>query len=256
MEQLQRKLDFSGKTAIVTNAANGVGFSIATSLLKLGANVAALGLEAGEWQNFLSETTCPPKALFWETNLLHAPDIEQNLSSVVKQWGKIDILVCPSGTIHTDPFMETRAEDFDKIFDVNVKEIFLCNQAALSFMIERRYGKIVNISSVAGKMGGGVLGSTLYGSSMGAVIAMSKGIAHETAAYSLNVNCVCAGPMDTDITQKITLENREKILNASLFKRFADVQDITNTVLFLVSDHAKHITSEIITVDGGITKGN
>ena len=100
------------------------------------------------------------------------------------------------------------------------------------------------------------MGSTLYGSSKGAVVAMTKGIAREMGPFGINVNCVCPGPVETSMIREMPPERREAILSSSPLKRFALAEDIANVTLFLASDAARHMTSEIVSVDGGIMKGN
>ncbi len=254
---VKRQYDLSGKVAIVTGAAKGIGFAVAGTFARLGAKVVLFDLDEKEGAEACEKISLSKeKSLFLRTNVADRDDVQRNVEFVKKILSKVDILVCSAGIIHTRPFLETTEADFTRVFDVNVKGILFCNQAVLPGMAERKYGKIVNIASDAGKTGGGFLGSTLYGSSKAAVIAMTKGVAREFGPLGVNANCICPGPVETTMIQEMTRENRERILSGSLIKRFATPQDIADAAAFLSSDYAGHVTSEVLSVDGGIMKGN
>jgi len=249
--------DFSGKVAIITGAAKGIGYAAAETFARYGAKVALFDMDEHDGREACEKISAVARdILFLKTNVADLAQVSENVQFVASKWGKVDILVCSAGVIHTKTFLETTESDFMKVFDVNVKGILFCNQAVLPGMAERKYGKIVNIGSVAGKTGGGFLGSTLYGSSKGAVIAMTKGIAREFGPFGINANCICPGPVETTMIREMTPENRERILGGSLIKNFATPQNIADAAVFLSSDFAGHITSEILCVDGGIIRGN
>jgi 3-oxoacyl-[acyl-carrier protein] reductase len=255
--KIAKLYDFSGKVAVITGAAKGIGFSAAETFARYGAKVALFDMDDQDGREACEKiSACAGDALFLKTNVADFAQVSENVESVASRWGKVDILVCSAGVIHTKSFLETTESDFMKVFDVNVKGILFCNQAVLPGMAERKYGKIVNIGSVAGKTGGGFLGSTLYGSSKGAVIAMTKGVAREFGPFGINANCICPGPVETTMLREMTPENRERILSGSFIKSFATPQNIADAAVFLASDFAGHITSEILCVDGGIMKGN
>lgn len=256
-ERITRQYDFSGKVAIVTGAAKGIGFRTAETFAKLGARVALFDMVEKDGHEAAEKLArMGGDVLFLKTNVVNSTEVKENVKAVRNKWGRVDIMVCSAGITHIKPFMETPEADFVKVFDVNVRGIFNCNQAVFPVMAEQKYGKIVNIGSIAGKTGGGFLGSTVYGSSKGAVIAMTKGVAREFAPFGINVNCVCPGPTETSMLDELTPAGRERILAGSMIKNFADPQNIADAAVFLASDFAGHITSEIVSVDGGIMKGN
>lgn len=257
--KITKTYDFTGKVAIVTGAARGIGFSVGETFARFGAKVALFDMNEADGQAALEKISGDGGAdnvVFLKTNVADLEQVKKNVSLLAEKWGSADILVCSAGIVHTKPFLEITEGDFNKVFDVNVKGVLFCNQAVLPAMVEKRYGKIINIGSIAGKTGGGFLGSTLYGSSKGAVIAMTKGVAREFGPFGINANCICPGPVETPMIREMTPENRARILEGSLIKNFAEPRDIADAVVFLASDFASHITSEILSVDGGIMKGN
>ncbi len=256
-EKLKKSYDFSGRIAVVTGAGRGIGYAVAETFVKLGAKVALFDLDEKLGNEAVEKLSrYHPEVAFFRTNVVNSQEVSENVQSVKDKWGRVDILVCSAGITHTKTFIETTETDFARVFDINVKGIFNCNRAVFPVMAEKKQGKIINIGSIAGKTGGGFLGSTVYGSSKGAVIAMTKGVAREFAPFGINVNCICPGPTETGMLDELTEENRERILAGSMIKKFAVPQDIADAVIFLASDFAGHITSEIVSVDGGIMKGN
>jgi 3-oxoacyl-[acyl-carrier protein] reductase len=253
----RKTFDFSGKVAIVTGGASGIGKATIESFAACGARAALFDM-----QDEAAESVCASvrgaggEALYFKTDVSSIARVKTNVSMVKEQWGRVDIIVCSAGVVHAKPILESTEEEFDRLYAINVKGIFACCIAVLPIMMEQRYGKIINIGSVAGKTGGGFHGSTLYGSTKGAVIAMTKGIAREAAPYDINVNCICPGAVDTPMLKEVTPEKRARLIGMSMLPRFAEAQDIADTALFLASDYSKHITSGVINVDGGINKGN
>jgi 3-oxoacyl-[acyl-carrier protein] reductase len=152
--------------------------------------------------------------------------------------------------------MECTDADWDRVMGINAKGVFNCCHSVLPGMMERRYGKIVNLSSIAAKTGGGFFGNLIYGASKAAVISYSKGIAREAGPFNVNVNVICPGPTDTPMLADMPEDLRRATIESILLKRIADPDEIANAILFLASDYSSFVTSEVLNVEGGIMKGN
>jgi len=251
------KFDFNGKNVLVTGAAQGIGRSIALTLASCGANIAIIDMNvegAGETKAEIEKSG--GKSMVFKADVSKLEMVQEVIAEVEASWGSIDILVNNAGIVSPKPFLETTQEEWDKIMAVNLKGVYNTCFAALPGMIGRKYGKIVNIASIAGKKGGGFFGNTIYGTSKAGVIALTKGIAREAGPYGINANAICPGPIETNMLSGCSKENRERILQGVPLKKFGQPQDIANMVLFLASDFASHVTGEITDVDGGIMRDN
>jgi len=183
-------------------------------------------------------------------------EVRRVMDAIAGEWGRIDILVCCAGIVLAKPCLECTDADWDRVMNVNAKGVFNCCQSVLPGMMERRYGKIVNLSSIAAKTGGGFFGNLIYGASKAAVIAYTKGIAREAGPFNVNVNAICPGPTDTPMIAGMSEDLRRATAENTLLKRLGNTQDISNVILFLASDFSSFMTSEVVNVEGGIMKGS
>jgi 3-oxoacyl-[acyl-carrier protein] reductase len=251
------KFDFTDKVAVLTGGARGIGAAAGKNFAELGAKVAILDMleDAGK-------TTCDAIVAAGGTARFHKADvtdmagIRRIVDAITAEWGKIDILVCCAGIVSPKPCMECTDADWDRIMNINAKGVFNCCHSVLPGMMERRYGKIVNLSSIAAKTGGGFFGNLIYGASKAAVISYSKGIAREAGPFGVNVNVICPGPTDTPMLADLQGDSRKAIAESILLKRLGEPQEIANVILFLASDYSSFMTSEVLNVEGGIMKGN
>ncbi len=249
--------DFKDKVVVITGAARGIGRAIATSFGSSGANVCILDLLEHE-----ASETCGAvrasggKAFFFQTDVSDPAGVNAVTDAIFRDLGHVDVLVNNAGIVMSKPFIECETADFDRIIAVNIRSDFLTCRRILPSMMERRYGKIVNIASIAGKTGGGFFGNTLYGVSKAGVIALTKGLAREAGPFGVNVNSICPGPTETMMIAQFQGEIRERLLATVPLRKFGQPQDVANLALFLASDAASHITGEISDVDGGIMRDN
>ena len=188
-------------------------------------------------------------------------DAEKLVRGVVDDVGKIDILVNAAGILQETGFPDIEEEEWDRIFDINVKGVYLVTRAAVPHMIARREGKIVNISSRSGK--DAQAGLSHYGASKFAILGLTQALAKELAGFNINVNAVCPGVIRTDMWEKIldTRSRREGVSKTVIYNRVIESiplgrpqlpEDVANAVLFLCSEAARNITGEAINVNGGM----
>jgi len=242
-----------GKIALVTGAGQGIGREIALTLAQSGCKVGINDLNRESATNVAQEIVAAGgSSIVLVHDVSVASEVQTMYEAIIHEFGQIDIVVNNAGIILKNAFWEITEEQWDRIIAVNLKSVFLSCQTAASYMRERRSGKIVNISSVAGKKGGGFLGNTAYGTSKAGVIALTKGVARELGPYGVNVNAITPGFIETDMVKSMTDGLRSTILGGMALKYPGKPRDIANAVLYLVSPLADFVTGEIMDVDGGL----
>lgn len=241
------------KVAIITGAGRGIGRAIALTFARRGAHIVVADVNlAGARQVADEITALGVQAIGVAADVTDEAQARQLVAEAVGKFNRIDILVNNAGIISTAPLTEITGETWDKVMAVNLKGVFLCTKAVFPIMMAQRQGKIVNIASVAGKRGGGLLGSSCYAASKGGVIAFTKGAAREGGPYGINVNAITPGFTETEMTSVLTPRQRESILGAMPLGRPGQPDDIAAAACFLASDDAAFITGEIMDVDGGL----
>ena len=250
-------MDLKERVAIVTGSAGGIGRSIALKFAALGARVVVADLNeegARETVSLMGKPGAPGLAV--RADITSPKQVAAMAAAALDTFGKIDILVNNAGWDIIQPFVENDPEIWEKIISINLKGPIHCTRAVLDPMMARRSGKIINISSDAGRVGS--TGEAVYSACKGGLIAFTKTIAREMARYQINVNCVCPGPTDTPLLRQITAgETGSKIIEAMTravpFRRLAQPEDIAGAVAFLASDEAGFITGQTLSVSGGLT---
>jgi 3-oxoacyl-[acyl-carrier protein] reductase len=251
------KFDFTGKVAVLTGGARGIGAAAAEKFAELGAKVAVLDMLEDAGKSVCDAIAARGgTARFRRADVTDMAGVRSVMDGIAAEWGKVDILVCCAGIVLTKPCMECTEADWDRVMNINAKGVFNCCHSVLPGMMERRYGKIVNLSSIAAKTGGGFFGNLLYGASKAAVISYSKGIAREAGPFGVNVNVICPGPTDTPMIADLQGDSRKTVIESILLKRIGDPSELANVILFLASDFSSFMTSEVVNVEGGIMKGN
>jgi 3-oxoacyl-[acyl-carrier protein] reductase len=244
-------VNLKGKIAIVTGAGHGIGREIALTLARNGAEVVVTDVsdaifEVGKQIEALGSKALPIKCDV--TELEQAKDVEEN---VVKKYERIDILVNNAGIYPQKAFLEMTAEDWNKVLRINLNGAFHCTKAVLPKMVKQKYGKIVNIASIAGAV---VAFPNLvhYSASKAAIAGFTKSLALEVAQYGINVNAVAPGPIDVG-EMPVDSEMYKQSVRAIPVGRMGKPADIANLVAFLVSDEANFITGQCVVSDGGYT---
>jgi NAD(P)-dependent dehydrogenase (short-subunit alcohol dehydrogenase family) len=241
------------KVAIITGAGRGIGRAIALAFAHHGADVAVCDVNLTAACQVADELKAlGVHAVGLAADVTDETQVGKMVADVVDNFARIDVLVNNAGIISTGPLTEISGETWDKVMAVNLKGVFLCTKAVFPLMAAQRRGKIINIASVAGKRGGGLLGSSCYAASKGGVIAFTKGAAREGGPYGINVNAITPGYTETEMTSILTLKQRDSILAAMPLGRPGQPDDIAAAACFLASDYAGFITGEIMDVDGGL----
>ena len=241
-----------GKVAVVTGAARGIGKAIAMKFAQEGASVAFTDLKADEnFQNTEKELQAlGVKAKGYTSNAADFEDTAKVVSEIVKDFGRIDVLVNNAGITRDNLLMKMSEEDFDAVLNTNLKGAFNCIKHISRQMLKQKSGHIVNISSVSGVMGNA--GQVNYSASKAGVIGMTKAVAREMASRGITCNAIAPGFIKTDMTDVLSDTIKENINAQIPMKKFGETEDVANLVAFLASDAAKYITGQVICVDGGM----
>lgn len=244
-------LGLENKSAIVTGGSLGIGTAIALELAKEGCNVAINyrrhDAEAKEVVYKIEEMG--RKGLAVKADVASYNDAQNMINTVVKEFGRLDIMVCNAGINWDGVIWKMSEEQWDTVINVNLKGYFNYNKAAAAVFKNQRSGKIVNISSINGLRG--KFGQVNYSASKGGEIAMSKSLARELGKFNVNVNVVAPGMVMTEMARKIPPEFLNKAVDETVLGRIASPEECADVVVFLCSDRSRHITGEVIQVDGG-----
>ncbi len=244
-------LGLVGKAAIITGGSVGIGRAIALRLAREGANVAVnYRRHDAEAKELVAEVEkMGRRALAVKADVSSYADAERMVQTVVKEFGRLDIMVCNAGITWDGVIWKMTEQQFDAVITTNLKGYFNYNKAAALVFKEQRSGKVVNISSINGMRG--KFAQANYAASKGGEIAMSKSLAKELGRFNVNVNVVAPGMVLTDMMKEIPPEFQKKALDETVVGRFATPEDVANLVAFLSSDMSRHITGEVIKIDGG-----
>lgn len=243
-------LRLNDKVAVVTGAAKGIGRAIALEFAKEGANVVVNDvIDASDTVKEIENLG--GKSLFIKADVSDLKQVEQMFSKVIESFGRVDILVNNAG-ITRDVLLQNMSEDdWDIVLKVNLKGTFNCCKCASKYMIEQRYGRIVNISSVMGQMGN--IGQANYVASKAGVIGLTKALALELARYGdITVNAVAPGFVNTEMARKVPEKIMNKFIERIPLRRIAEPEEVAYVVVFLSSDLARYITGQVIAVNGGL----
>jgi 3-oxoacyl-[acyl-carrier protein] reductase len=191
------------------------------------------------------------KSIAIQMSVANAREVNASVQRVLREYGRIDILVNNAGICQVVPSVEEiKEEDWDRVLAVNLKGVFLCAKAVMGIMKKQKAGKIINMGSLAGKVGGIATGAH-YAASKAAVMCLTKSLAKELGPYGVHVNAIAPGVIETDMTQMITGGDWQAYLSTIPLGRIGVVDEVAKVALFLASDEASYLTGEIIDVNGG-----
>jgi 3-oxoacyl-[acyl-carrier protein] reductase len=251
MDQMGR---LEGKAAVVTGGGRGIGRAVCLAFAREGADVvlnyASKDQPAQEVVRMIQEMG--RKAIAVKGNVALKADVEKTIMAAVENFGKIDILVNNAGVSKPNMLHKMTEEQWDEVIDIQLKGPFLCTQAASKYMMERKSGKIINVTSSAGLWG--TKGQINYSSAKGGIIAQTKSAARELAGFGITVNVVQPGYVGTEMFDKVKADPKllEIYTGRILLGRFAEPEEVAHTFVFLASDEANYITGQILCVDGGL----
>ncbi len=242
---------FEGKIALITGAARGIGQAIAFDLAARGADIVVCDIKA-EWLTETAEGVekLGKKAYCFELDVTNAEAVQKGVNDIAAATGRIDILVNNAGITRDGLLMRMSEEDWDAVLTVNLKGTFVCTKAVSRIMMKQRSGSIINIASVVGLMGNA--GQANYAASKGGVIAFTKSVAKELSSRNIRANAVAPGFISSKMTDALSDEVRQKMLDAIPLASFGTPQDVANAVAFLASDQSSYITGQVISVNGGM----
>ncbi|MEX2720762.1 MAG: SDR family NAD(P)-dependent oxidoreductase [Candidatus Wukongarchaeota archaeon] len=244
--------DLKGKVAIVTGASRGLGRGMAIGLARAGANVVVTDiLDTKETVDEVKKLG--REALGIKVNVTKKSDVEAMVQQTLEKFGMVDILVNNAGILRIEPTEDMKEEDWDKVLAINLKGQFLCAREVGKHMIKQKSGKIINMSSIAGKFGNPQ--SAAYNASKAGVILLTKTLAIDWGKHNIQVNAICPGAFYTPMTEEsFKDENLVQMIKTSVpLGRYGEPEDLVGTVIYLASEASNYVTGHALVVDGGWT---
>ena len=242
----------SNKTAIVTGGTRGIGKAIVLELAKSGCNVAFNYSKSDDLANELVKEieALGVKAMAKKADVSDFESAKDMIKEVKDEFGQIDYLVNNAGITRDKLLALMKEEDWDDVININLKSVYNFSKAVIMTMIKQKSGKILNITSVSGIAG--VAGQANYSASKAGMIGFTKALAKEVGKAKINVNAIACGFIETDMTSELPEEYKKKMTDMTALKRFGTTDDVAKVAKFLLSDDAKYITGQVLSLDGGL----
>jgi len=240
------------KIAIVTGGARGIGKGISEAMSKEGAKIIVVDRSERRGQEAVADLQRTGDVLFRKVDVTNSSEILPLVEEICGKLGRIDILVNNAGIAHPEKFLEGEEQNWDRMISVNLKGVILFTRAVLAGMVQRKYGKIINIASVAAVIA--YPGQVVYSASKGGVIAFTRSIASEMAAHHVNVNAICPGFTETPGTtrqRELLPDYFQKLEKSIPWGRSGRPEDVGRLAVFLASDDSEYMTGQCIVLDGG-----
>lgn len=241
-------IELEGKVALVTGASRGIGRDIAARFVEAGAKVALVARNRDALQDTASDLG--DKAFPFVADVADSKSIRETVSAVEQDIGPIDILVNNAGVTRDGVLVRVSEEDWDRVLDTNLKGAFNTTKVVARGMMKRRWGRVINITSVVGVIGN--RGQVNYAASKAGLIGFTKSIAKELASRNILANAIAPGYMDTNMTRDLSDEQRDALLSQIPLGKLGTGDDVASVALFLASEMASYITGQVLVVDGGM----
>lgn len=254
MASVKNLFDLSGRVAVVTGGATGIGLQMAKGLAEAGANIVLCSRRVEVCEEAAAQIEkIGVQALAVGCDVTKVDQVEAMKASVLQKFGRIDVLVNNAGRAWVAPPEDTPPERWQQVFDLNITAPFLCAQALGREMIKQKRGKIINIASIAGLVGRNptAYNSIAYGASKGALVNFTRDLAVKWAQHNIQVNCICPGFFVTPINEKLYEKNKDNIEREIPLQRTGGPDDLKGIAVLLASDASNFMTGAIIPVDGG-----
>ncbi|MFN2566296.1 MAG: 3-oxoacyl-[acyl-carrier-protein] reductase [Gemmatimonadaceae bacterium] len=244
------RIDLGGRVAVVTGSTRGIGRAIAGTLAECGARIAVVGRDRAKAQAVASEIGADDRARGFACDVGEPASVTALIDEAEKAFGSVDILVNNAGLTRDNILLRLKDDDWGAVLDANLRGAFVAIRAVSRGMIKRRWGRIVNISSVVGIVGN--KGQANYAASKAGLIGLTKSVAKELASRNVLANAVAPGFIETDMTSAMTADARTSLTAQIPLERLGTPADVAGVVAFLASEHAGYITGQVFVVDGGM----
>lgn len=245
-------MNLAGKVALITGASRGIGRACAVKMAELGASVVVNYSRNQALAEKIVTHICNmgSQAIAIQADVSNQQEVEAMVAETVKTLGSLDILINNAGITRDTLLIRMKEEDWNKVLDTNLNSVFFTTKAASRYMMKKRQGRIINISSIVGIAGNA--GQANYAASKAGIIGFSKSVAKELAQRNILVNVIAPGFIETDMTGALKEQQKEAILSAVPLKRYGKPEDVANLAAFLASEEGAYLTGQVIHVDGGM----